>query len=156
MYIQGGMVLYIKDFMIRNMTSVSDCDTLEYAIELMQKAQMNVLPVVDNENIYLGSIYSRNLLKNILPEEYGYLESVRLLHNVNQAANNLHEIRRKLVKDYMSKKVIALKDSDEMKHVAEIMLKNKESVLFITNKIGRLRGYINRGDLLYYLLKAGE
>lgn len=156
MYIQGGMVLYIKDFMIRNMTSVCDCDTLEYAIELMQKTQMTVLPVVDKKNIYLGSIYSRNLLKNILPEEYGYLESARLLHNVNQAANNLHEIRRKLVKDYMSKKVIALKDSDEMKHVAEIMLKNKESVLFITNEIGRLRGYINRGDLLYYLLKAGE
>lgn len=148
--------MQIKNLMIRSMVSVCSYDTLEYTIELMQKSQMNVLPVVDDQNVYLGSIYSRNLLKNILPEEYGYLESARLLHNVNQAANNLYEIKNKVVEDYMLKKVTALKDTDEMKHVAEIMLKNKESVVFITNDRGRLRGYINRGDLLLYLLKVGE
>lgn len=148
--------MHIKNFMIRSMVSVCYYDTLEYTIELMQKTQMNVIPVVDDENMYLGSIYSRNLLKNILPEEYGYLESSRLLYDVNQAANNLHEIRTRSVEDYMSKKVSALRDSDDMKHVAEIMLKNKESIIFVTNDRGRLRGYINRGDLLLYLLKVGE
>lgn len=148
--------MIVKNYMIKNINSVCDSDTIGYAIKLMQKSKMSVLPVVDEENNFMGSLYSSNLLKNILPEEYGYIESEILLYEVNQAANNLKEIKDKLVTDYMSKKSIAINDTDSMDHIAEVMLTNEESFLFVTNEAGKLRGYLTRAGLLYYLLKVGE
>ncbi|WP_027338762.1 CBS domain-containing protein, partial [Halonatronum saccharophilum] len=60
------------------------------------------------------------------------------------------------VKDYMSKKVISVKEDESMDDMASIIIKNKESYLYVVNKEDKLRGYISRADLLYYLLEVGE
>ncbi len=43
-----------------------------------------------------------------------------------------------------------------MDDMASIIIKNKESYLYVVNKEDKLRGYISRADLLYYLLEVGE
>ncbi|MDI3547412.1 MAG: hypothetical protein PWR10_1064 [Halanaerobiales bacterium] len=146
----------VKKYMVRNLNSVCEDDTLDSAIRYMHKYEMTILPVVDSENRFLGTIYSRNILKNILPEEYGYLESHRLLYDVNQAAENLKEIKGKRVKDYMSTNTIAVRETDTMDNIADVMLNNKESYLYVINEADKLRGYITRADLLYYLLEVGK
>ncbi len=142
----------VKDYMYRTLVSVCEDDTLEDAIRIMYQAEMSVLPVVNEENKFLGTIYSENILKNIIPEKYGYLDSNRLLYEINQAAENLEEIRGRVVKEYMSTKTSAIKEMDKMYKIADIMLDNKESILFVINEQGNLRGYISRADLLHYLL----
>lgn len=142
----------VKDYMLRTLISVSEDDTLEEAIRIMYKAEMSVLPVVNDENKFLGTIYGENILKNIIPEKYGYLDSNRLLYEINQAAENLEEIRGRAVKEYMSTRTSAVKEMDKMYKIADVMLDNKESILFVINEQGNLRGYISRADLLHYLL----
>lgn len=146
----------VKDYMMRTLNSFSPDDLIEDVIQVMYKRQFPIFPVVDQENVFLGTIYAGTLLKNIVPEQFGFLESHRLLYGVNQAAKNLQSIKRKRVKDYMSTHVIVVKESDRMNHLAEIMLKNKEAYLFVVNDERKLRGYILRSDLLYYLLGVGE
>lgn len=142
----------VKDYMMRTLVSVCEDDTLEDAIRIMYKAEMSVLPVVNEENKFLGTIYSENILKNIIPEKYGFLDSNRLLYEINQAAENLEEIRDRVVQEYMSTRTSAVKEMDKIYKIADVMLDNKESILFVTNEQGNLRGYISRADLLHYLL----
>ncbi|OCL27193.1 CBS domain-containing protein [Orenia metallireducens] len=146
----------VRKYMMRTMNSVCEEDSIEDVIRVMHKIEMSVLPVVDDENKFLGTIYSRNLLKNIIPEQYGFLESHRLLYQVNQAAENLAEIKDRKVKEYMSTNTTAVKENDKMDNIADIMLDNKESYLYVVNDDNKLRGYISRADLLYYLLEVGE
>ncbi|PRX33559.1 CBS domain protein [Orenia metallireducens] len=146
----------VRKYMMRTMNSVCEEDSIEDVIRVMNKIEMSVLPVVDDENKFLGTIYSRNLLKNIIPEQYGFLESHRLLYQVNQAAENLAEIKDRKVKEYMSTNTTAVKENDKMDNIADIMLDNKESYLYVVNDDNKLRGYISRADLLYYLLEVGE
>ncbi len=146
----------VKNYMTRTLNSVCAEDLVGDVINAMYKAEMSVLPVVDDENTFLGTIYSKNFLKNIIPEEYGYLESHRLLYNVNQAAGNLKEIKNRKVKEYMSSSTMTVKEGNKMDNIANIMVDNKESYLYVINKDDKLRGYISRADLLYYLLKEGK
>ncbi|MFW6022626.1 MAG: HPP family protein [Halanaerobiaceae bacterium] len=144
----------IKDYMMRTLISVCEEDQLEEAIRIMYQAEMSVLPVVNQENKFLGTIYSENILKNIIPEKYGFLDSNRLLYEINQAAENLMEIKDREIKEYMSTRTSAIRENDKMYKIADVMLDNKESILFVVNEQGNLRGYISRADLLFYLLKV--
>ena len=146
----------VKNYMMRTLNSVGEADTLEDVIKTMQKTEMSVLPVVDEENKFLGTIYGENILKNIIPEQYGLLESHRMLYEVNQAAENLQDIKDKPVGDYVSGTTSVVKEKDRMDNVADIMLDNEESYLYVVNDAGKLRGYISRADLLYYLSQVGE
>ena len=145
----------VKDYMMRTLNSVCAIDNVEDVIRLMHKTEMSVLPVVDCENNFLGTIYSKNILKNVLPEQYGFLETRRLLHEVNQAAENLADIKSRDVSEFMSKKKLTVREDDKMNNVADIMLDNEESYLFVVNQEEKLRGYISRADLLFYLLEVG-
>lgn len=144
----------VKNYMMRSLTSVSYEDTIEDAIIYMHKTEMPILPVVDEENHFVGTIYSKNILKNIIPEQYGFINSQRILYDRNQAAENLSEIKDRKVEEYMITNTDTVLERDNMDKIADIMLNNKESYLFVTNDEGYLRGYISRGDLLYYLLCA--
>ena len=146
----------VKDYMMRTLNSVCTTDDIEDVIRLMHRTEMSVLPVVDWENNFLGTIYSNNILKNVLPEQYGFLETRRLLHEVNQAAENLSDIKTRDVTDYMSRRKLTVREDDKMNNVADIMLDNEESYLFVVNQEEKLRGYISRADLLFYLLEVGE
>jgi len=146
----------VKKYMSRTLVSVCKDDQLEEAIEIMYKAEISVLPVVDKENKFLGTIYSENILKNIIPEKYGFMNSNRLLYEINQAADNLKEIKGRTVKKYMSTRTSAVLENDKMHKIADIMLDNRESILFVVNERGNLRGYISRADLLYYLLRVAN
>jgi predicted transcriptional regulator len=146
----------IKNYMMRSLNSVALDDTIEDAIIYMHKTEMPILPVVDEENHFKGTIYSKNILKNIIPEQYGFINRQKILYDRNQAAETLSEIKNRKVKEYMLTKTEPVLEKDNMDKIAEIMLNNQESYLFVTNDKGYLRGYISRGDLLYYLLCTTE
>ncbi|MFW5976650.1 MAG: HPP family protein [Bacillota bacterium] len=146
----------VKDYMMRTLNSVCADDTIEHVIEFMYKTEMTVFPVVDETNKFLGTLYSKKILKNIIPEQYGFMESHRILYEINQAAENMGEIKNRKVKDYMTTSITAVKETEDMNNLAHIMLSNDEQYLFVTNKQNKLRGYISRADLLYYLLKVSQ
>lgn len=146
----------VKNYMMRSLNSVALDDTIEDTIIYMHKTEMPILPVVDKENHFKGTIYSKNILKNIIPEQYGFINRQKILYDRNQAAETLSDIKSRKVKEYMLTKTKTISEQDNMDKIAEIMLNNKESYLFVTNNKGYLRGYISRGDLLYYLLSTTE
>ncbi|MFO7815598.1 MAG: CBS domain-containing protein [Halanaerobiales bacterium] len=146
----------VKNYMMRSLNSVALDDTIENTIIYMHKTEMPILPVVDEENHFKGTIYSKNILKNIIPEQYGFMSSQKILYDRNQAAETLSEIKSRKVEEYMLTNTETVSEKDNMDKIAEIMLNNNESYLFVTNEMGYLRGYISRGDLLFYLLHTSD
>lgn len=142
----------VRKYMIRTMNSVSPDDSIDKVIKNMYKSELSVLPVVDHQNIFIGTIYSNNILKNIIPESFGFIDSSRLFYEVNEAVENLKYVKDEKVEKYMSKNRDAVRESSNMKKIAEMMLENKESLLFVVNDKGYLRGFIERSQLLHYLL----
>jgi CBS-domain-containing membrane protein len=146
----------VKEYMMRTLDSVCESDSIEHVIEFMCKREMAVLPVVDEKNKFLGTIYSQKILKNIMPEQYGLMDTHRMLFEINQAGNKLFEIKGRKVKEYMSNNVNPVREKDNMDKITKVMLDNQESYIFVVNDKDNLRGYISRADLLFYLLEVSE
>jgi len=146
----------VRDYMMRSLNSVTVDDTIEYTIRFMCKREMSVLPVVNNENKFLGTIYGQNIFTDILPEQYGFMDSNKIFHEVNNAAENLGEIKNRKVEDYMHTKIQTVNEKDNMNKATNVMIRNEESYLFVINDKGYLRGFISRADLLLYLLNVSE
>ena len=150
------MLSRVRDYMVRTMNSVTPEDSIKKAIKLMYRSEQSVLPVVDEQNIFIGTIYSNNVLKNIIPETFGFLDSSRLFYEVNEAVENLKYVKDEKVEKYMSRNRDAVQEDSDMKKTADIMLNNKESLLFVISERGYLRGFIERSNLLHYLLDETE
>lgn len=150
------MLSRVRDYMVRTMNSVTPEDSIKKAIKLMYRSEQSVLPVVDEQNLFIGTIYSNNVLKNIIPESFGFLDSSRLFYEVNEAVENLKYVKDEKVEKYMSRNRDAVKEDSDMKKTADIMLNNKESLLFVISDRGYLRGFIERSNLLHYLLDETE
>lgn len=150
------MLSRVRDYMVRTMNSVTPEDSIKKAIKLMYRSEQSVLPVVDEQNIFIGTIYSNNVLKNIIPESFGFLDSSRLFYEVNEAVENLKYVKDEKVEKYMSRNRDAVQEDSDMKKTADIMLNNKESLLFVISERGYLRGFIERSNLLHYLLDETE
>jgi predicted transcriptional regulator len=138
------------------MNSITPKDSIKKAIEIMYRSEQSVLPVVDEHNRFIGTIYSNNILKNIIPESFGFLDSSRLFYEVNEAVENLKEVKAEPIEIYMSENRDAVEEDSDMKKVADIMLNNKESLLFVINEAGYLRGFIERSNLLHFLLDEAD
>ena len=146
----------VRDYMIGTMSSVTPSDSIKKTIIIMYRAELSVLPVVDHQNRFIGTIYSNNILKNIIPESFGFLDSSRIFYEVNEAVENLKSVKDETVNKYMARNRDAVQEDGNMKKVADIMLNNQESLLFVVNDEGFLRGYIERSQLLHYLLDEAE
>ncbi|MFW6007418.1 MAG: HPP family protein [Bacillota bacterium] len=146
----------VKKYMMRTLNSVGPEDTIEHIIKFMHKTEMTVFPVVDKTNKFIGSLYSKTILKNIIPEQYGFMKSNQILQEIYQAAESMKEIKDRKVKEYMSTSITAVNENDNMNNLAQVMLSNNEQYLFVVNEQDKLRGYISRADLLYYLLKVSQ
>jgi len=146
----------VRKYMIGTMSSVTPEDSIRKAIIIMYRTGLSVLPVVDHQNRFIGTIYSNNILKNIIPESFGFLDSSRIFYEVNEAVENLKNVKDEQVRKYMARNIDAVDEESNMKKVADIMLNNQESLLFVINENGFLRGYIERSQLLHYLLDEAE
>ena len=52
----------VRDYMVRTMNSVTTDDSIRKAIILMYRSEQSVLPVVDHQNLFVGTIYSLSLI----------------------------------------------------------------------------------------------
>lgn len=142
----------VKDYMMKTLNSVHINDTIDYVIEFMHKTEMTVFPVVDDENNFLGTLCTNTILLNVIPQRFGQISTNMFLFDCDLAIENMKNIKDQEVSKYMSKISDVLLESESMDDIAEIMLRNEEQYVFVVNKNKKLRGYISRADLLFYLL----
>ena len=69
----------VKDYMVRTMNSITPDDSIRKAIIIMYRSEQSVLPVVDHQNLFVGTIYSNNILKNIPLSQTRFVEIVSFL-----------------------------------------------------------------------------
>jgi len=61
----------------------------------------------------------------------------------------------KLVKDVMTKKVVTVRDEDDVKQACKLLAKNRISGMPVMNRLGRLVGFISERDVIAAVPKPG-
>ena len=145
-----------KDFITRDLTSVTEDTTLAEAAELLSMRALAGVPVVNKENEVTGWISEKDIITSIFPEKVK-IENPDVIGftNLSQVVKKLTQVGHALVKDYMNRKVNSVTEDTPASDVAEIMLqKERKRVPVIRNK--RLVGVVDRASLSRILLEEGS
>jgi CBS domain-containing protein len=146
----------VKDFITRDLTSVTEDTPLKEVAELLSLRAVNGIPVVNMKNEVTGWISERDLITSIFPERVK-IENPDLIGfmNISQVVKKLTQVGQARVKDYMSKTFHPVKEDTPAPDVAELMLnKNLKRVPVLRNK--RLVGVVDRASLAHILLEEGS
>ncbi|MCF8059565.1 MAG: CBS domain-containing protein [Bacteriovoracaceae bacterium] len=120
-------LVHARDICSRPIITAKPQDTIQMALEKMQKYKIHHLPLLDEAGTLVGIISDRDLL-----------------------GKRTHERLDKVA----TKEVLVVKDSLEIKMVARLMLENHISALPLINEEEELTGMITKSNLLEYIMKS--
>ncbi len=113
--------LKVADYMTRNVITLSPDDTVEDAINLIEKTGHDGFPVVDKDGKVIGYVSSIDLLR---------------------------KDPKMKIRDVMSKELYVAMDFMDLKDVARVMFRTGHSKLPVVDRNGRLVGIISNADVI--------
>jgi CBS domain-containing protein len=125
----------VKELMTAHPTLISPDATLQDAASTMQSVDCGVLPVGDKDQIE-GMITDRDII-------------IRAIAKGKNPASAM-------VKDHMSRQVVACKESDTLQQAADVMHQHKVSRLIVRNDGGKVSGILSLGCILRKDANAAE
>ena len=143
--------MYVNDILFKDLSSVSPDTNLKYLIKVMMRQRRDILPVVDEDNKYIGMVGVEEVIHAALPNYYQMLNSIAFMPDSNKLLDGLKKVRDKTVQEYIQS-VPAVTENDTAVHAANLMIqKNLRSVAVVRDN--KLVGVVNRVDFLSSLLE---
>lgn len=146
----------VKDFMTRDLTSVTEDAPLRDVAEVLALRGVNGIPVVNHHNQVTGWISEKDIISSLFPEKVK-IENPDVIGfiNLSHVVKRLTQVGQAKVSDYMSKTFNPVKESTPAPDVAELMLhKDLKRVPVVRNK--KLVGVVDRICLACILLEEGS
>lgn len=149
---EEARALQVKEAMTREVQTVHPRTTVKQVVEIMSKANISGLPVVDDNNRLVGVISESDILQ--LPQRL-YLTGYHLelfYYNAfpDVFENELHKSLNRQASELMTRKVITVREDTEISEVIDLMMQNKINRLPVTRG-QKLVGIVTRTDLINLL-----
>ena len=141
--------------MLKSTTSVSPDCRLEEVIEVMAIHRINGIPVVNEEHKVIGFISQHDIIKAILPNYLGIINSSTFITEFIQLSKKLKEYANHKVEEFMKKSVITVNEDDNEVMAADLLIRNKIHHLPVLRN-GYLVGIVTLRDLLKAMIEEED
>lgn len=146
-----------KDVMTREVISAGPNDRIEDVVKILIDNKISGLPVVDGEGRLLGVMTEKDLIIKAaelkVPFYITLFDSIIYLQNTIRFNEQLKKYTATLVKEAMSKKVVAVEEDTPVSKIVELM-QGEEINRVPVVRHGKLVGIITRNDILKALVKS--
>jgi CBS domain-containing protein len=123
----------VRDAFTPNVISIDPDTTIDAALQILIENDVSGAPVIDKNGRLCGIISQFQLLEIAFDPE----------------------VRQGLVRDFMTRKVITVKENTLLATVANVLMVRRIRRLPVVRD-GKVVGIISRGDLVKYFAKTGE
>jgi len=124
-------VFEVEGIMIKDVVKVRGTDSVESAMKLLLEHNISGLPVVDDNDVLVGVITEKDVLKLIFDEII---------------------TQKQLVKDFMTREVVSFGPRDGVVKVADFFINNFIRRLPVVDEDNKLVGIIARRDIIRLIL----
>lgn len=145
----------IKDIMLRNTTSVLPDCYLEEVIQIMALQRINGIPVVDEEQKVIGFISYHDIVKALLPNYLGIINSNTFITDFIHLSKKLKEYAHHKVEEFMKRDIKTINEDDNEVMAADLLIRYKIHHLPVIRK-GHLVGIVTMKDLLKAMIENKE
>lgn len=139
--------MQIKEILYKDLTSVSKKTTIKQLIKVMVYNHMSAVPVIDENNEYVGCISELDVFEACTPSYMKIMKNTAFLPNINHLVDTIKNITDRQVKDYMPAEYPTVGSNDAVMYAIDLMNKTNRDVLPVVDN-GRLQGMVSRLELL--------
>ncbi len=138
-----------KDFMIKDVISLREDASVKTLLEVLMKHKIGGLPLVDQNNKLLGIVSDGDVLRYMNPKAFVsyYITYIEELDETLKAKSESP------VKGIMKKKVVFVREEDELEDVLKLLASHHFKKIPVVNENREVVGVISRGDMIR---KLGE
>jgi CBS domain-containing protein len=145
------MEMKVKDFMIKDVISVSPETTIKEVMKTIVDKKIGGLPIVNNEGILKGIITDGDILRAIKPidrhiQDYFNLITYIQEQNMESRLSELAELP--ILRIAKTRGIVTVSPEDDMKQVVVILAKHHFKKLPVVDKENKVVGVISRGDVI--------
>jgi len=144
----------VRDFMTRDLTSVTPETSLKKAVSLLSKANLTGIAVVNAEQKVIGFLSEKDIMEIIFPSTGGIIHDSIFVHDFSRILNQLTEVGERKVEDAMNADPFVVEEEQTTEEVAEMMLAEGLKIIPVVRpKTQILIGFVSRADLLKALFE---
>ena len=138
-----------KDFMIKDVISLNEEASIKTLLEVLMKHKIGGLPLVDPNNKMLGIVTDGDVLRYMNPKAF-ISSYVTYIEELDETLKSKSESP---VKAIMKKKVVFVREEDELEDVLKLLATHHFKKIPVVNENREVVGVISRGDMIR---KLGE
>lgn len=147
----------VKNIMSHRLVKLKPTDRVCHALNIMHEKQIRNLPVVDENDQFIGLFGIRPLVKILLPEagriKFGLKDLSFMPDELGELYKRLRDIAQKPVSDFLEKKkkLTFCKPSTSFPEVLELLDQSPDSslpVIVVKGKRKKLVGMVSSWDVL--------
>ena len=136
--------MWVKDYMFKNVCTISPDTTIGEAIKFMVETKTNSVIVVDKDRHPIGTLSSYTLVREVVP---AYLKDDPIFSQYGKEGTfnkYAHNMKDKKVKDLMHTDFHILSVHDAMIEAASYSIKAERRILPVVDDNGELIGAVTR------------
>ena len=139
----------VKDFMTKNALTCRKSDTLQFALDVMNRNDVSRLVVTDENGSPQGLISTNTFLTHSDYFSKGKTRSRDYLLPIGKD-------RKLTVADLMTEEILTVDESEDLATAATIMIKNKIGGIPVVDSNKNLVGVVTKFDVVRALVKVGS
>lgn len=144
----------IADIMISDPVSITKNAKLSELIDILNNRRISFVPVVDEDNNYLGVVNVLSLLKVGVPDYLMMLDNLSFLRSYEPLEKLLQEQTEISVGEIMKNGVSFLKPDTSIPEAVFEMIHKKMRFFSVVDEAGKLVGVVTAMDILRKVIKA--
>ncbi len=144
----------VSDVMVYDISAVFEDDTVERAVDIMERHVVSGVPVVDEDMRVVGFVTEADIMRASIPSYFTLLQSASFLPDTDQFMKNVLKIRDHKVSEYMSKPPIVVKADSTLIYTADLMMRHNIKTIPVVDDEGRLIGIVTKIGILKAALKG--
>ncbi|MGE8202996.1 CBS domain-containing protein [Heyndrickxia sp. NPDC080065] len=147
----------VKDFMIQDVISVKEDDTIKHLLNTLVKHKIGGVPVINADGTLLGMISDGDVLRSIKPKDtvvYDFYSLMAIAYekgNLEDAITHLKD--QPVIKIAKKRSIITVKEDDDMETVLRILAKHHFKKIPVIDNQRKVVGVISRGDIIRSIQK---
>lgn len=147
----------VKDFMIQDVISVNESDTIKKLLNTLVENKIGGVPVVDSDGKLVGMISDGDVLRTIQPKDtvvYDYFSLMAYTYEKGNLAKVLDTIKdQPLLKMAKKRGIVTVKEDDDIETALKLLAKHHFKKIPVIDEQRKVVGVISRGDIIRTIQK---
>lgn len=147
----------VKDFMIQDVISVNENDTIKKLLNTLVENKIGGVPVVDSDGKLVGMISDGDVLRTIQPKDtvvYDYFSLMAYTYEKGNLAKVLDTIKdQPLLKMAKKRGIVTVKEDDDIETALKLLAKHHFKKIPVIDEQRKVVGVISRGDIIRTIQK---